>query len=204
LRKGCGCDDRHGSATLSALQRHNARPHIEHALRAPRHFRLVHVSGILGRLDNAMRTYRRWHSLQGASLTLRGHRRAQNSNRVADRQSSVARSAWPRSANSSCRRWSHPHWPLQISPSEVTEAKTREGFSLTWSGSIICSKSVIALLMRSSEQILWRSQTHADVKPDPSHYQRNSRGPNIAPAKVHSTIVPPYQIAMNGNESSVQ
>src|SRR5229473_3323685 len=35
-------------------------------------------------------------------------------------------------------------------------------------------------------------------------YQRNSRGPNAAPAKVHSTIVPPYQTATNGNESSVQ
>src|ERR1043166_73149 len=37
-----------------------------------------------------------------------------------------------------------------------------------------------------------------------SAYQRNSRGPNVAPAKVHSTIVPPYQIAINGSESSAQ
>src|SRR5713226_6991875 len=35
-----------------------------------------------------------------------------------------------------------------------------------------------------------------------SHYQRNSRGPNAAPASVHSTIVPPYQSATNGKESS--
>jgi hypothetical protein len=54
------------------------------------------------------------------------------------------------------------------------------------------------------EQILWRSQTHADVMSDTSDYQRNSRGPNMAPARVHRTIVPPYQTAMNGNESSVQ
>src|SRR6266705_1744418 len=57
----------------------------------------------------------------------------------------------------------------------------------------------------SSEQIVRRLQTHADVKlADPSLYQRNSRGPNAAPAKVHSTIVPPYQTATNGNESTVQ
>lgn len=36
------------------------------------------------------------------------------------------------------------------------------------------------------------------------HYHRNNRGPNIAPAMVHSAIVPPYQTATNGNESSVQ
>src|SRR5882724_9439422 len=35
-------------------------------------------------------------------------------------------------------------------------------------------------------------------------HQRNSRGPNAAPARVHSTIVPPYQSAINGSESSVQ
>src|SRR5438309_12006536 len=57
----------------------------------------------------------------------------------------------------------------------------------------------------SSEQIVWRLQAHADVKlADTSLYQRNSRGPNAAPARVHSTIVPPYQTATNGSESSVQ
>jgi hypothetical protein len=35
-------------------------------------------------------------------------------------------------------------------------------------------------------------------------HQRNSRGPNAAPASVHSTIVPPYQTAIKGSESSVQ
>src|SRR5882672_5142955 len=59
-----------------------------------------------------------------------------------------------------------------------------------------------ALLMRSSERIVRRLQAHADVKH--GSHQRNSRGPNTAPAKVHSTIVPPYQTATNGNESSVQ
>src|SRR5882757_1248027 len=59
-----------------------------------------------------------------------------------------------------------------------------------------------ALLMRSSERIVCRLQAHADVKH--VSYQRNSRGPNAAPAKVHSTIVAPYQTATNGNESSVQ
>src|SRR5216684_7336305 len=44
----------------------------------------------------------------------------------------------------------------------------------------------------SSEQTVWRLQAHADVTPpDTAFYQRNSRGPNAAPAKVHSTIVPP-------------
>src|SRR5437764_1566530 len=57
----------------------------------------------------------------------------------------------------------------------------------------------------SSEQIVRRLHAHADVKPaDRSPHQRNSRGPNAAPANVHSTIVPPYQIATNGNESTVQ
>jgi hypothetical protein len=37
-----------------------------------------------------------------------------------------------------------------------------------------------------------------------TRYQRNNRGPSIAPANVHSTIVPPYQTATNGNESSMQ
>src|SRR5713101_3676942 len=66
-------------------------------------------------------------------------------------------------------------------------------------------KRVSALLMMSSEQIVWRLQAHADVKPPGTAlYQRNSRGPNAAPANVHSTIVPPYQTATNGNESSMQ
>src|SRR5713226_2749754 len=46
--------------------------------------------------------------------------------------------------------------------------------------------------MMSSEQIACRLHAHADVTPPgASFYQRNSRGPNAAPAKVHSTIVPP-------------
>jgi len=61
------------------------------------------------------------------------------------------------------------------------------------------------LLVVSSEQIVWRLQVHADVKSaDVPVYHRNSRGPSAAPAKVHSKIVPPYQIAINGSESSVQ
>lgn len=43
----------------------------------------------------------------------------------------------------------------------------------------------------------------ASIKYLRSH-QRSSRGPRTAPATVHSTIVPPYQTAMNGSESSVQ
>src|SRR6266851_7048857 len=46
--------------------------------------------------------------------------------------------------------------------------------------------------MMSSEQIACRLHAHADVTPpDTAFYQRNSRGPNAAPAKVHSTIAPP-------------
>src|SRR5256885_6233086 len=59
-----------------------------------------------------------------------------------------------------------------------------------------------ALLMRSSGWVVCRLQAHADVKH--VSYQRNSRGPNAAPPNVHSTIVPPYQTATNGNESTVQ
>ena len=63
-----------------------------------------------------------------------------------------------------------------------------------------------AFPIMSSEQIVCRLHAHADVKAaaDTSLHQRNSRGPNAAPAKVHSTIVPPYHTATNGNESSVQ
>src|SRR5579883_2516955 len=57
--------------------------------------------------------------------------------------------------------------------------------------------------MMSSAQIDCRLQAHADVKPT-SFYQRNNRGPAAAPAKVQSTIVPPYQTATKGRESSVQ
>ena len=61
------------------------------------------------------------------------------------------------------------------------------------------------LLIVSSEEIVWQLQVHADVKSaDALLYQRNSRGPSAAPANVHSKIVPPYQIAINGSESSVQ
>lgn len=35
-------------------------------------------------------------------------------------------------------------------------------------------------------------------------HQRSSRGPSMAPAKVVRAMVPPYQSAMNGNESSLQ
>lgn len=58
---------------------------------------------------------------------------------------------------------------------------------------------------RSSEHSRGRLHAHADVNVlDRPRYQRNKRGPSIAPAKVQSTIVPPYQTATNGNESSVQ
>jgi len=61
------------------------------------------------------------------------------------------------------------------------------------------------LLMISSEHNVRRLQAHAGVKPpDTSLYQRNNRGPIAAPAKVHSTTVPPYQTKTNGNELSVQ
>ena len=55
-----------------------------------------------------------------------------------------------------------------------------------------CWKRVMcALLIMSSEQIVWRLH-HSEVKPrDGSRYQRNSRGSNAAPAKVQSTIAPP-------------
>jgi hypothetical protein len=43
-----------------------------------------------------------------------------------------------------------------------------------------------------------------DIAMSALHHQRNKRGPNIAPASVQSTIVPPYQTATKGNESSVQ
>jgi hypothetical protein len=57
----------------------------------------------------------------------------------------------------------------------------------------------------TSEQFVPRLQAHADVKlAGTPLYQRNSRGPNAAPAKVHSTIVPPYLSAKNGSESSAQ
>src|SRR6266436_4675884 len=51
-----------------------------------------------------------------------------------------------------------------------------------------CWKRVMcALLIMSSEQIVCRLQSHADVKRTGTPlYQRNSRGPNAAPAKVHS------------------
>ena len=39
---------------------------------------------------------------------------------------------------------------------------------------------------------------------DAHHHHRNNRGPNAAPAMVHSTIVPPYHTVTNGKESSVQ
>ena len=57
----------------------------------------------------------------------------------------------------------------------------------------------------NSKGIVWRLQVHADVKgADACLYQRNSRGPNAAPANVQSKIVAPYQTAINGSESSVQ
>jgi hypothetical protein len=57
----------------------------------------------------------------------------------------------------------------------------------------------------SSEQIVRRLHTHGDVKTTTkARYHRNKRGPNIAPAKVQRAIVPPYQTATNGNESSMQ
>src|SRR5713226_8388587 len=53
-----------------------------------------------------------------------------------------------------------------------------------------CWKRVMcALLMMSSEQIVWRLQAHADVKPRDT-CQHIRRGPNAAPAKVRGAIVP--------------
>jgi hypothetical protein len=67
------------------------------------------------------------------------------------------------------------------------------------------SVAFAARLHKSAQLAPLSLHAHADVTPsDASLYQRNSRGPNAAPAKVHSTIVPPYQTATNGNESSVQ
>lgn len=37
-----------------------------------------------------------------------------------------------------------------------------------------------------------------------SGHQRSRRGPSSAPATVHRMMVPPYQSAMNGRESSMQ
>ncbi|MCR6737281.1 MAG: hypothetical protein NVV83_25690, partial [Afipia sp.] len=74
---------------------------------------------------------------------------------------------------------------------------------LTLSGSIIIGSALDALLTVSSEQIARRLHSHADVRANTWPYHRNNRGPNIAPAKVHSASAP-YQTAINGNESSVQ
>jgi hypothetical protein len=51
-----------------------------------------------------------------------------------------------------------------------------------------------------------KRRTHAvsEVQRGCSVHHRRSRGPNIAPAKVHSAMVPPYQSATKGSESSVQ
>src|SRR5439155_23220835 len=38
----------------------------------------------------------------------------------------------------------------------------------------------------------------------PAGHHRSSRGPSIAPARVHRVIVPPYQSATKGSESSMQ
>src|SRR6267378_1636387 len=60
-----------------------------------------------------------------------------------------------------------------------------------------CWKRVMcALQLMSSEQIVYRLHPHADVTPpDASRHHRNNRGPDTAPAKVRSPIVPPYQTA---------
>ena len=50
------------------------------------------------------------------------------------------------------------------------------------------------------EPIVGRLQAHAHVKTRHLfRHQRNSRGPNTAPASVQSTIVPPYQSATKGS-----
>jgi hypothetical protein len=75
-----------------------------------------------------------------------------------------------------------------------------------------------ALLTMSSESSSVSLPAHADVMGASLNcsvtqpirttlravYQRRSRGPRIAPAKVQIAIVPPYQSATNGTESSVQ
>jgi hypothetical protein len=42
------------------------------------------------------------------------------------------------------------------------------------------------------------------VKVRKAYDHLSNRGPNIAPATVQSTIMPPYHTATNGNESSAQ
>ena len=37
-----------------------------------------------------------------------------------------------------------------------------------------------------------------------ANYQRSSRGPSLAPIQVQSRTIAPYQIAINGRESSEQ
>src|SRR6266478_874124 len=59
-----------------------------------------------------------------------------------------------------------------------------------------CWKRVMcALLIMSSEQIVWRLHAHTDVKPgDTPRYQRNSPGPYPARARVRSTNRATYRI----------
>lgn len=135
---------------------------------------------------------------------------------------------WPHSANTACRKLSRRRRPTPTSQKSAGRAKLQEGVWLTWSGSIVVRSASCALPTMSSEPIVPRLQAHADVnashhprhKPSAQYcscegtrhnratryavHQRSSRGPNAAPARVHSTIVPPYQTEINGSESSVQ
>ena len=47
----------------------------------------------------------------------------------------------------------------------------------------------------------WQRRTTRRAR---GRYQRNSLGPSTAPASVHKAIVPPYQSATKGTESSTQ
>jgi hypothetical protein len=57
-----------------------------------------------------------------------------------------------------------------------------------------------ALLIVSSEQTTARLQRSRGRE----GHQRRRRGPSMVPAKVHKRIVPPYQSATKGSESSAQ
>src|SRR5881397_3370012 len=71
---------------------------------------------------------------------------------------------------------------------------------MLWSKRILSGAAFLGLLAGAGTTPA--SRRRHSGRHDP--HQRNSRGPNNAPARVHSTIVPPYQTAINGSESSVQ
>lgn len=60
----------------------------------------------------------------------------------------------------------------------------------------------LARLRRASSAFCRGFEFDVGIGATPHH--RSSRGPSATPARVHTTIVPPYQSATKGSESSVQ